>query len=256
MRTMLTFTDENIVRLSLMVWGDLKVGKTTLVDRLTNSARSESDSREPLRIVECAVSKNEMGITWYIPEDPFYQRVYQEFLAKFLPQGSKNSNVCKQNYCIGISDIEIKIWDVSGVDGAYNSHKVFLAPSSVCLLVLNVENGLHEVPEGGSTECRRSPLESLDHWLHMIDMCASRDKNEGYLECAIIVLTHIDLIDQAQRDRAIQEYKNKIMEHIQSKYTCKYVHHGVFALDGRNENSDELHCLQKVIVEKFESNHC
>ena len=41
-------------------------------------------------------------------------------------------------FSTGISDIEIKIWDVSGVDGAYNSHKVFLAPSSVCLLVLNV----------------------------------------------------------------------------------------------------------------------
>ena len=23
-----------------------------------------------------------------------------------------------------------------------------------------------------------TPLDSLDHWLHMIDMCASHDKNE------------------------------------------------------------------------------
>ena len=104
------------------------------------------------------MSKNEIGITWYVPEDPFYQRVYQECDARFLPHGSKNSNVSKQNDSIdhtptGITDLEIKIWDVSGVvDATYNSHKVFLAPSSVCLLVLNVENGLQGVPEGGSTE--------------------------------------------------------------------------------------------------------
>ena len=160
-------------RLSLMVWGDSKAGKTRLVDSLTNSTHSESGNS--LRIVECAVSKNEMGITWYNPEDPFYQRVYQECDARFLPQFSKNSNVSQQNDSTdqtptGITDVEIKIWDVSGVDAVYNSHKVFLAPSVLCLLVLNVGNGLREAPEGVSVES--TPLESLDHWLHMIDMCA------------------------------------------------------------------------------------
>ena len=239
-----------------MVWGDSKAGKTRLVDRLTNSTHSESGNG--LRIVECAVLKNEMGITWYIPEDPFYQRVYQECDARFLPQGSKNSHVSKQNDSIdqtptGITDLEVKIWDVSGIDAIYNSHKVFLAPSSVCLLVLNVENGLREVPEGDYAQ--RTPLESLDHWLHMIDMCASHDKNEDHSECAIIVLTHTDLIDGAQRDRTIQEYKNQIIEHVQSKHTCKYVHPTVFDLGNHDKSGKELHTLQRAITEKFESNH-
>ena len=222
-----------INRLSLMVWGDSRTGKTRLVDRLTNSTRSESGNREPLRIDECTVSKNEMGFTWNIPQDPLYQRIDQEFRARFLPQGSKDSNVSKQDdnngqVPTGISDLEIKIWDVSGVDGAYNSHKVFLAPSSVCLLVLNVGNGLHEVPEGGPEEHTRSPLESLDHWLHTIDMCASNNMSDNHSECAIIVLTHTDLIDPAQRDRTIQEYKNEIIEHVKSKHTCKYVNPTIF----------------------------
>ena len=90
----------------------------------------------------------------------------------------------------------------------------------------------------------------------MIDMCGSHDKNEDHLECAIIVLTHTDVIDEAQRDRTIQEYKNQIIEHIQSKHTCKYVHPTVFALDDNSQNHNELNCLQQLIVEKFESNHC
>ena len=143
-----------INRLSLMVWGNSRSGKSKLVDRLTNSTHSESENNQSLRIVECAVLKNETGLTWNIPKDPFYQRIYQEFLTE------------GHNGISGISDLEVKIWDVSGVDGAYNSHKVFLAPSSICLLVLNVENGLHGVPEAGAGEgtLPRSPLESLDHW--------------------------------------------------------------------------------------------
>ena len=90
----------------------------------------------------------------------------------------------------------------------------------------------------------------------MIDMCASHDKNEDHSECAIIVLTHTDLIDEAQRDRTIQEYKNEIIEHVQSKHTCKYVHPTVFDLGNHDESGKELHSLQRAIVEKFESNHC
>ena len=41
-----------INRLSLMVWGDSRAGKTTLVDCLTNSTHSESGNS--LRIVECS----------------------------------------------------------------------------------------------------------------------------------------------------------------------------------------------------------
>ena len=254
-----------INRLSLMVWGDSRAGKTRLVDRLTNRTRSESDNRESLRIDECTVTKNEMGFTWKIPKYPLYQRIDQEFRTRFLPQGS-NSNVSQQDDIIdqglysnvinGISDLEIKIWDVSGVDGAYNSHKVFLAPSSVCLLVLNVGNGLHEVPAGDPEEHTRSPLESLDHWLHTIDMCASNNMSDNHSECAIVVLTHTDLIDPAQRDRTIQEYKNEIIEHVKSKHTCKYVHPIIFAFGNCNECNTELHCLQKSIVEKFEPSRC
>ena len=181
-----------INRLILMVFGDSGAGKTRLVDLLTNTTSFESENREPLRIVECAVSINEKGITWYIPKDPFYQRINQEFIAKFSPENSNHSDVHEKPTVI--SDLEVKIWDVSGDCGAYNSHKVFLAPSSVYLLVVNVRNSFHEVPEGGSAG--RTPLESLDHWLHMIDMCASHDRNGSHLECAIIVLTHTDLIDQ------------------------------------------------------------
>ena len=50
-------------RLSLMVFGDSRAGKTRLVDRLTNTTHSESENREPLRIVECTVSINETEIT-------------------------------------------------------------------------------------------------------------------------------------------------------------------------------------------------
>ena len=239
-----------INRLSVMVWGDSGAGKTTLVDSLTNSTCSEFDKRNPLRIVECAVSKTETGITWNTRKDHFYQRVNQEFFARFPPEGSNKSNI--RETPTGISDLEVKIWDVSGHCGAYNSHKVFLAPSGVYLLVLNAGNNLHEVPVGGS----RSPIESLDHWLRMIDMCASHDKNQNNLESAIIVLTHTDLIDQAQRDRKIEEYKKKIIEHVQSKHTCKYVHPTIVALGDHNENDNELHCLQNIIVEKFESNRC
>ena len=90
----------------------------------------------------------------------------------------------------------------------------------------------------------------------MIDMCASHDKNEDHSECAIVVLTHTDLIDEAQRDRTIQEYKKQIIEHVQSKHTCKYVHPTVFDLGNHDESGKELHRLQRAIVEKFESNHC
>ena len=241
-------------RLSLMVFGDSRAGKTRLVDCLTNTTHSESENREPLRIVECTVSINKTEITWNIPKDPFYQRVNQESIARFSPEGSNQSHAHETPN--GINDIEVKIWDVSGNCGAYNSHKVFLAPSSMCLLILNVENGLHEVPEGGSREHTRSPLESLDHWLCMIDMCTSHDKNEGHSECAIIVLTHTDLINETQRERKVEEYKKEIMEHVQSKYICKYVHSTVFALGDGNEKHNELYCLQKVIVEKFLANHC
>ena len=239
-----------INRLSLMVWGDSKVGKTTLVDRLTNSTHSESGNS--LRIVECAVSKNETENTWNIPKDPFYQRVYQEFLVKFSPESSNLSNDIYRAPSV-IHDLELKIWEVSKDYGAYNSHKVFLAPSSVCLLVLNVGNGLHE---GGPGESTRSPLESLDHWLHMTDMCASNDINEYHLECTIIVLTHTDLIDGTQRERKIEEYKKEIIAHVQSKHTCKYVHPTVLALGDHNRHDNELHRLQNLVVEKFELNPC
>ena len=236
-----------INRLSLMVWGDSKAGKTSLVDRFTNSTHSKSKNNHSLRIVECVVSKTETGNTWNIPKDPFYQRVYQEFLVKFSPESS-----VYQSRSV-IHDLEMKIWEVSKDYGAYNSHKLFLAPSSVCLLVLNVGNGLHE---GGPVESTRSPLESLDHWLHMIDMCASNDINEYHSECAIIVLTHTDLIDEAQRERKIEEYKKEIIAHVQSKHTCKYVHPTVFALGDHNMHDNELYRLQNIVVEKFESNPC
>ena len=238
--------DCKINRLSLMVRGDSRAGKTRLIDRLTNSTHSESANNQSLRIVDCAVSMDEMGITWHIPKDPFHQRVYQEFLTE------GHDDVC------GISDLEMKIWDVSGVGGAYNSHKVFLAPSSICLLVLNVANGLHGVPEifADQSTMPRSPLDSLDHLLRIIDLCASHDENEDHSECAIIVLTHRDLIDEAQRDTIIHEYKNQIIDHVQSTHACKYVHPTVFDLGHHEESDKELHSLQRAIFEKFESNQC
>ena len=115
------------------------------------------------------------------------------------------------------SSFEVKIWDVSSNWGAHNSHKVFLSPSSVCLLVLNVGNGLHtRVRNTCGSERPMSLLESIDHWLQMIDLCTNHDKSEDHSECAIIVLTHTDLIDEAQRERKIEEYRKEIIEHSQT----------------------------------------
>ena len=88
----------------------------------------------------------------------------------------------------------------------------------------------------------------------MIDMCASHDKNDDHSECAIIVLTHTDLIDQAQRDRTIEEYKNQIIEYVQSKHTCKYVHPDSICFRQWQTATNvimKLYYLQKAIVEKF-----
>ena len=95
-----------------------------------------------------------------------------------------------------------------------------------------------------------SPLESLDHWLQMIDMCASDGESEEHSECTIVVLTHTDLIDEPHRESKIEEYKKEIIEHIQSKYTCKYVDAIIFAV-GNSEIA--LRELRKAIVDKRKS---
>ena len=252
--------------LCLMVFGDSGTGKTTLIHRLLNKPGSESTNTGKLEVTDCIISGTDTpDPVWKIPRCTFHERVKENFHLKF-PDAMSEGGLRQSWVEIGNaglmenSSLEVKIWDVSSNWGAYNSHKVFLTPSSVCLLTLNVGYGLQTPLRNDSdNERSMSPLESLDHWLQMIDMSTNYDNIEYHLECTIIVLTHTDLIDEAHRERTIEEYKEKIKEHVQSKYTCKYVDPTIFVV-GNSEialrelrNEIALRELRKAIVDKGKS---
>ena len=215
--------------LCLMVFGDSGTGKTRLINQLLNKPYSDS-SKGKLQVLNCIISGTDTtNLTWATPGNTFSERVKHH-----------DSN-----------SLEVKIWDVSFDWGAHNSHKVFLTPSSVCLLVLNVGQGLNTPVS--DNERQMTPLESLDHWLQMIDMCTMHDKSEHHSECTIIALTHSDLIEESHREENIEEFKTEIKEHIQSKYTCKYVDPTIFVVDNSEMTMTEL---RKVIIDKGKSRLC
>ena len=216
--------------LRLMVFGDSGTGKTRLINQLLNKPYSDSTNQGKLQVSNCIITGTDTTTpTWITPRNTFCERV------------KRNDN----------NSLEVKIWDVSFDWGAHNSHKVFLTPSSVCLLVLNVGRGLNTPVSGNERQI--SPLESLDHWLQMIDMCTNYDINENHSECALIVLTLTDLIDPAQRESTIHQYKKEIAEHIQSKHTCRYVDPTIFVVD---DSEMTLRELRKVVADKGKTRLC
>ena len=184
--------------LCLMVFGDSGTGKTRLIHRLLNKPDSESTNTGKLEVSDCIISGTDTpDPVWKIPRCTFHERVKKNFPLKFPDVMSSEGGLRQSWVEIGNgglmqnSSLEVKIWDVSSNWGAHNSHKVFLTPSSVCLLTLNVEYGLHTpIRNDSGNERSLSPLESLDHWLQMIDMSTTYDNIE-YID---IVSSHTLLV--------------------------------------------------------------
>ena len=101
----------------------------------------------------------------------------------------------------------------------------------------------------GKIECPKTPREFLDYWLGSIGTFAGHATDGTDIEPhVIIVLTHTDLIDVDGRDHLIQEYKTDVLNHVKMRYTCKYVHHEVFAISNKDRDETVLNSLKRLIL--------
>ena len=178
--------------------------------------------------------------------DPLTERTVDEFICTFPKNSDKPWNFSEsQTFEENISgsegllpDVpssELKIRNVKGDYGPHSPCKVLLYPSSVGLLVLDIPNDLvssQDLPSAsGSVRNLSAPLDSLDLWLRTVDKCASHGNWKEFIECTIIVLIY----GQQEKDNIIEEYKNKINSHLQTKRQCKYVFPEIFALKYKSE---------------------
>ena len=278
--------DTVLRRLNVMMVGYPKAGKTCLVDTLLAQPFRETQCTNGIDLSECTVSANEVEaeeLNWNTPGQPFYERINSELWSKFIDQSttpkesdltelcsphcsntpssrSSLSNPSRQSVHSLVSGLksEIKIWDMSGEFGFYSTHQMFLSSSSVFLLVMDVTKALDvSLPlscatrsQTGKIECPKTPREFLDYWLGTISTFAGHTANGSDIQPhVIIVLTHTDLIDPDDRERLIQEYKTDVLNHVKMRYTCKYVHHEVFAISNKERDETELNILKRIVTE-------
>ena len=278
--------DTVLRRLNVMMVGYPRAGKTCLVDTLLAKPFRETQCTNGIDLSECTVSANHVEaeeLNWSIPEQPFYERVNTELWSKFNAQSttpkesdltelcitlcsntqsnrSSLSNSGRQNAHSLVSGLksEMKIWDMSGEFGFYSTHQMFLSPSSVFLLVMDATKALDvSLPlscatrsQTGKIECPKTPREFLDYWLGTIGTFAGHTTNGSDIQPhVIIVLTHTDLIDPDDREHLIQEYKTNVLNHVKMRYTCKYVHHEVFAISNIERDETELNVLKRIVIE-------
>ena len=153
---------------------------------------------------------------------------------------------------------QMKVWDMSGEFGFYSTHQMFLSSSSVFLLVMDVTKGLDvSLPSScatrcqtGKIECPKTPREFLDYWLGTIGTFAGHATDDTDVQPqVVIVLTHFDLIDPDCREHLIQGYKTDVLNHVKMKYTCKYVHHEVFAISNKERDETEVNSLKRLVLQ-------
>ena len=273
--------DTVLHRLNVMMVGYPRAGKTCLVDTLLGKPFRETQCMNGIDLSTCAVTANPVEadeLNWSSPEQPFYERINTELRSKFCDQSTTPKDVCplrdssdpirgnshcslgKHSTQSSISELksEMKVWDMSGEFGFYSTHQMFLSSSSVFLLVMDATKDLDvSLPlscatrsQTGKIECPKTPREFLDYWLGSIGTFAGHATDGTDIEPhVIIVITHTDLIDPDGRDHLIQEYKTDVLDHVKMRYTCKYVHHEVFAISNKDRDETELNSLKRLILE-------
>ena len=273
--------DTVLRRLNVMMVGYPRAGKTCLVDTLLGKPFRETQCTNGIDLSTCSVTANPVEadeLNWSSPEHPFYERINTELRSKFCDQSTTPKDVCplrdssdpirgnsrcslgEHNTQSSISELksEMKVWDMSGEFGFYSTHQMFLSSSSVFLLVMDATKDLDvSLPlscatrsQTGKIECPKTPREFLDYWLGSIGTFAGHATDGTDIEPhVIIVLTHTDLIDVDGRDHLIQEYKTDVLNHVKMRYTCKYVHHEVFAISNKDRDETVLNSLKRLILE-------
>ena len=129
----------------------------------------------------------------------------------------------------------MKIIDTSGEFIFYKTHDMVFSPSTVFLVVLNATKGLDEVlPQSHSIGRNKfdypdTSRKFLDYFLNSISTVMSKNFENSGKPCAIIVLTHTDLLDHTKK----REIEKEIERHLQKQYACKYVFPQILSLSNK-----------------------
>ena len=163
--------------------GHMGAGKTALSHSLIGKSYIETQSTIGIELSECIISKSHVeasDIKW-------------EKKGQRRPTSQRGED--------GKVVSEMTLWDMSGEFAFYKTHQMFLFPSNVFLLVMDITKGLDEIlpqscatkAQKGNIECPRTPREFLDYWMNTICTFVNTCSTEVYRH-VIIVLTHTDLI--------------------------------------------------------------
>ena len=252
--------------------GHLGAGKTCLKEALMGKPFSETQPTNGIELSTCTISKSYLetsetrGTRWEEKDELFYQHIYEDLdrtMAEGIhPEVDTVEQVVSANGRTSVNErnvSKVTLWDMSGEFAFYKTHQMFLFPSNVFLVIMDITKQLDaDLPQSCATKdqkgrirCPRTPREFLDYWLNTICTHASShhsDDLDQVLRHIIIVLTHTDIVSQGNTEK-IQQCKREILKHIKGQFACRYVYDKIFAVSNKERNEDEINNLQSVITE-------
>ena len=233
---------------NVLLLGPINAGKTCLVDSLLGLPFN-SESTNGVDSLDCKVSTIHASTTakkWEHNNSPLHTRIREDLAYEILTgRREGRCSAAGQNPLANDTGFSgMKILDTSGEFIFYKTHRMLFSSSTVFLIVMDASKGLDEVlPQSHCIDRNKfdypnTPRTFLDYFLTSVGTFVSKTAETPgtVVPCAIIVLTHTDLLDHSKK----RDIEKKIQRHIESQHACRYVFPQILSLSNKERRELDL----------------
>ena len=212
-----------LCRATVMLLGPINAGKTCLVDTLLGrpllAEDSTNDDRGDLSTCEITCTHAQIaGCQWKEgTEENMLRAQVANAVQSELRRPCRNRELSEEELQRKLQEMPtiLEVLDTSGEFAFYKIHQMFLAPSMVFLLVMDVTKKLDDkLPESYAADKWKdkvdypdTPRKFLNFFLNSISsfLCDDIEKS------IFIVLTHTDQLEEEERVEKIKSYKRDVL---------------------------------------------
>ncbi|MEW8548233.1 MAG: COR domain-containing protein, partial [Candidatus Thiodiazotropha sp.] len=206
-----------------------------------NAAEKEAGRQSSVSVEEVREMKKLLGT--YKDSDPvlanYWKDIYDawELIELNAKEGKSEIKTTTQ--------ATVSVWDFAGQDVYYSTHHIFMNPSSIYLLTMDVSIPLaNKIAEGGSktlftyfhkeTTC----LDAFKFWLNSIHTYSA--KYGEISPTVILVGTHIDKLDGTEEEKLQkgEKYFDDALKSFINSPALQHVHSRKFFVDNTNAEED------------------